>query len=65
MLPEPHDGNVSVASTRLDGMSDHLIVPQNHTFIVSAAQVTDEVLHFLGHGKFSPSDRMHNAKTGS
>ncbi len=64
VLPEPHDGTVSVASTRLDGMSDHLIVSHNHTFIVNSAQVTDEILHFLRDGKFSPSGRMHNAKTG-
>ena len=26
MLPKPHDGRVSVANTRLDGMADHVVI---------------------------------------
>ncbi len=51
-LPAPHDGTVSVASTRLEGMSDHLVLPYTHTFIMNAAEVADQVDSFLRTGKF-------------
>src|SRR6266545_1600334 len=30
MLPKPHDGRVSVANTKLDGMADHVVVRTSH-----------------------------------
>jgi pimeloyl-ACP methyl ester carboxylesterase len=52
LLPSPHDGTVSVASTRLDGMLDHLVVPHTHTFIMNSAEVADQVDTFLRTGRF-------------
>jgi hypothetical protein len=52
LLPAPHDGTVSVARTRLEGMSDHLVLPYTHTFIMNAAEVADQVDSFLRTGKF-------------
>ena len=52
LLPSPHDGTVSVASTRLDGMLDHLVVPHTHTFIMNSAEVADQVDAFLRTGRF-------------
>ena len=51
-LPAPHDGTVSVESTRLRGMRDHIVLPYTHTFIVAAGPVADQVDRFLRHGAF-------------
>lgn len=52
-LPSPHDGTVSVESTRLAGMRDHIVMPYTHTFIMNAAAVADQVDAFLRHGRFA------------
>lgn len=52
-LPSPHDGTVSVASTRLAGMRDHIVMPYTHTFIMNAAPVADQIDAFLRHGRFA------------
>jgi len=33
-------------------MSDHLIVPHTHTFIMNSSQVARETVYFLHHGRF-------------
>ena len=55
-LPAPHDGTVSVESTRLRGMSDHLVLPYTHTFIVAAGPVAEQVDRFLRLGAFAHGD---------
>lgn len=52
-VPSPSDGKVSVASARLDGMRDFLVVPHSHAFIMRDAEVISEVLYFLEHGRFA------------
>ena len=58
-LPSPHDGTVSVASTRLAGMADHIVLPYTHTFIMNSATVANQIDHFLRDGFFdrSPGSR--------
>ncbi|HFB65069.1 MAG TPA: alpha/beta fold hydrolase [Aeromonadales bacterium] len=47
-----HDGKVSVSSARLKGMSDFLVLPTQHTFIMSDDAVIKQTLHFIKQGTF-------------
>jgi len=52
VLPGQSDGTVSVASTRLDGMTDFVALPTSHTFILRSDAAADRVLEFLRAGRF-------------
>lgn len=52
LLPGPDDGAVTVASTRLQGMADHVVVPVPHPLLPASRRVIDHVAHFLDHGAF-------------
>jgi len=49
---EPNDGTVAVSETRLDGISDHVVVPSTHTGLIYNDAVARHAAHFLAHGRF-------------
>ena len=51
-LPRPHDGVVTVEETRLEGATDHLVVPLSHTALLFSRAVARQVQHFLRDGRF-------------
>ncbi len=53
MIPDPNDGKVSVESAKLEGMTDFLVLPVSHTFIMDDEEVLSQTLHFLRHETFS------------
>ena len=52
-LPRPHDGRVSVANTKLDGMADHIVIRTSHPWLVRNGEAIAQTVVFLRDGKFT------------
>lgn len=52
LIPGPDDGKVSVERTRLDGMTDHLVVRAAHPWLMRKREVIEQTIYFLRHGSF-------------
>jgi hypothetical protein len=52
MFPGEHDGKVSVERAKVEGMTDFLVLPYGHTFIMDEEEVIYQTLYFLKYGSF-------------
>ena len=52
-LQGPNDGKVAVASTRLEGMSDFLVLAHSHTWLQWCGDTVRQTGNFLRHGRFA------------
>ena len=55
VLPRPNDGKVTVQSTKLPGMTDHVVVRSPHPWLMRDAAAIEQTIAFLRHGRFLPT----------
>ena len=56
IIPGEDDGKVAVEKTKLEGMTDFLVMPVSHAYIMQKPEVIEEVICFLQNGGFSVSE---------
>ena len=54
IIPGQDDGKVSVERAKVEGMTDFLVLPYAHSFIMQADEVISQTLYFLQYGIFRP-----------
>jgi len=63
LLPGDNDGIVTVATTRLAGAADFLIVPRLHSLLPGDPKVMDHTLRFLQRGYFVSAEQRQPIRT--
>jgi hypothetical protein len=53
MIPGADDGKVSVERAKLEGMTDYVVMPVSHPFLMSDDDVIQQTILFLNSGGFS------------
>lgn len=52
VVPRPNDGKVSVASTKLEGMTDHIVLNASHSLMLLRRDTIEQTISFLRDGRF-------------
>ena len=52
LIPGDNDATICVAETRLEGMKEHILVKGQHTLLLFQKRVINNIISFLGTGKF-------------
>jgi pimeloyl-ACP methyl ester carboxylesterase len=52
MIPGKDDGKVSVQRAQIQGMSDFLVLPHSHPFIMRSKETISQTIYFIEHGRF-------------
>ncbi|MEZ5813787.1 MAG: alpha/beta hydrolase [Alphaproteobacteria bacterium] len=52
VLEGKHDGIVPVERTKIEGMTDHIVIPATHSFMMFNPKVMEQTLHFLQNTEF-------------
>jgi len=52
VLPGASDGKVTIESTKVEGMKDHIILPASHTYITKKQITALQAAHFIKYGEF-------------
>jgi len=52
IIPGEDDGKVAVERAKVAGMTDFLVLPYSHTFIMGREETISQTIYFLRHGRF-------------
>jgi triacylglycerol lipase len=67
LIRDDDDGVVGVASTRLDGMADWIVLPTSHHSMLRSRAVAEQTVHFLANGRFDaglPAPEIATVESG-
>ncbi|WP_424627229.1 lipase family alpha/beta hydrolase [Bradyrhizobium sp. SYSU BS000235] len=56
-LAGPNDGRVTIAGTKIEGMSDHIVVNASHPWLIRHLPAIEQTIAFLRQGHFNNNDR--------
>ncbi len=59
LIPGQNDGRVAVTRTKVNGMTDHIIIPASHTFIANNEIAIRQTVSFLRTGSFTRPGPTH------